>query len=360
MLPSVARESIALLPLSSRSHDVSLTPDAVMKQTYLRQKGNVVYRQMSDMFWSEHEDISSLRSRVSYINSVLNHIQQLSNKDRAITLISFGSGGLLMESFIHRQLQHLGYRDISWRVIDIDYGDYHHRHNHAYDLSLDAFSKITSGHLSVYRSEQNYFNSSYGGSSAVDDRSRGITVLLAIDPPTTPSQILGTACVDPARMSVKGRPVEDITDANCFYVIASDPEMQNQVQEAITSLAQGDKVVTLGSIIKCHVNKFGHCEVLSTQSERSLAMAEGCKQLLEQAKATQASTSKSEMTLSDIKRTVDHYLATRAEKSLYYSACCVSDYDISLARLRGHIMDNHHSSLFAGLELNHTHIEKYP
>ena len=358
MLPSVARESIALLPLSPRGHDVSLTTEVVANQTHLRQKGNIVYRQMSDMFWNEHEDISSLYSRVSYINSVLNHIQQISNKDRAITLISFGSGGLLMEYFILKQLQHYGYRDISWRVIDIDYGDYHLRQHHAYDLSLDAFSKIIPGRVSVHCSDQHYFDSCFGGSNAIYDRTRGATVLLAIDPPTAPSQILGTACDDPKRMSVKGRPVEEITNANCLYVIASDPEMQHHVQDIITALVQGDKVVTLGNIIKCHVNKFGNYEVQSTQSEISRAMQEGCKSLLEQMKVIQASTS--QMRLSDIKYTVDHYLATRAKKSLYYTVFCVSDYDVSLTRLRDYISDNHHSSLFAGLTLNNTHIEKYP
>ncbi|MFT8210035.1 MAG: hypothetical protein ACMZI0_04395 [Symbiopectobacterium sp.] len=66
------------------------------------------------------------------------------------------------------------------------------------------------------------------------------------------------------------------------------------------------------------------------------------------------------MTLSDIKHAVERYFATMTEKSLYYAACCMSDYDVSLARLRDHIIDNHHSSLLATLEMNGTHIENYP
>ncbi|MGX8942633.1 hypothetical protein ACWWJF_23225 [Symbiopectobacterium sp. Eva_TO] len=118
--------------------------------------------------------------------------------------------------------------------------------------------------------------------------------------------------------------------------------------------------VTLGSILKCHVNKFGRCEVLSTQSPRSLMMKEACTLLLEQAKTTQASTSALEMTLSDIKRTVERYVAAMAdENDLYYALCCVSDYDVSLARLRDYIIDTLYSSLLATLEMNAIHTESY-
>ncbi|WP_291971570.1 hypothetical protein [Candidatus Symbiopectobacterium sp.] len=132
----------------------------------------------------------------------------------------------------------------------------------------------------------------------------------------------------------------------------------------MAALARGDRVVTLSSILKCHVNKFGRCEVLSTQSPRSLMMKEACTLLLEQAeqaKTTQASTSALEMTLSDIKRTVERYVAAMAdENDLYYALHCVSDYDVSLARLRDYIIDNPCASLLATLEMNATHIENYP
>lgn len=129
----------------------------------------------------------------------------------------------------------------------------------------------------------------------------------------------------------------------------------------MAALVRGDRVVTPGCIIKCYVNKFGGCEVLSTKSPRSLKMKEACTPLLEQAKTTQASTPALEMTLSDIKRAVERYVAAMAdENDLYYALCCVSDYDVSLGRLSDYIIDNAYSSLFAILEMNATHIESYP
>lgn len=67
------------------------------------------------------------------------------------------------------------------------------------------------------------------------------------------------------------------------------------------------------------------------------------------------------MTLSDIKRTVERYVAAMAdENDLYYALCCVSYYDVSLARLRDYIIDNPYSSLLATLEMNATNTESYP
>lgn len=363
MLPAVTSESIALLPLYSRDRQhAALTPASVMNQTHLRPHGHLVYRFQDRFFWCEHDDVSSLRSRVSYINTLINHIRQtMPNRDQPLTLISLGAGGLLMESFIHVQLQGNGYQDINWRVIDVEYGPDGTQRCLSHRDSLDAFVALTKEKLAVYASDQRYFNTFMDGNGATNDRGCGATVLLGIDPPTSSSQALGMACFDPQSMSVRGRPVEDITDANCLYLIACDPEYKAQVHHAIATLARGDCVVTLGSILKCHVNKFGRCEVLSTQSPTSLTMKEACTLLLEQAKTTQASTSALEMTLSDIKRTVERYVAAMAdENDLYYALCCVSDYDVSLARLRDYIIDNPYSSLLATLEMNATHTESYP
>ncbi|MCW2480669.1 hypothetical protein [Candidatus Symbiopectobacterium sp. NZEC135] len=363
MLPTVTSESIALLPLYARDRQpAALTPDAVMKQTHLRPHEHLMYRFQDRFFWCEHEDVSSLRSRVSYINTLINHIRQtMPNREQPLTLISLGAGGLLMESFIHRQLQGYGYQDIHWRVIDIEYGPDGTPCCLSHRDSLDAFATLTAEKLAIYASDQRYFNTFTGGNGGVNDRGRGATVLLGIDPPTSSSQASGMACFDPKRMSVKGRPVEDIADANCLYLIACDPEDKAQVHHAMAALTRGDRVVTLSGIIKCHVNKFGRCEVLSTQSPRSQMMKAACVPLLEQAKATQASTSAFEMTLSDIKRTVERYVAAMAdENDLYYAVSCVSDYDVSLTRLRDYIIDNSHTSLFATMEMNATHIENHP
>ncbi|MCW2485127.1 hypothetical protein J5069_04360 [Candidatus Symbiopectobacterium sp. NZEC127] len=363
MLPAVTSESIALLPLSSRARQhVALTPAAVMSQTHLRQHGQLIYRYQDALFWCEHEDVSSLHSRVNYLNKVVNHIRQtMPNRDQPLTLLSLGAGGLLMESFIHAQLQCNGYQDIHWRVIDIEYGPDGTQQCLSHRDSLDAFAAITSGKLAVYGSDQHYFNTFWGGNGATSDRSRGATVLLAIDPPTSSSQVLGIASLDPNSMSVKGRPVEDIADANCLYLIASEPEYKTQVHHAMAALARGDHMMTLGSILKCYVNKFGGCEVLSTQSPSSLMMKEACVPLLAQEKTTQASTSTLEMTLSDIRRAVERYVAAMAdENGLYFAVCCVSDYDVSLTRLRDYIVDNPHSSLLATLEMNATRIENHP
>lgn len=363
MLPAVTSESIALLPLSSRARQhVALTPTSVMSQTHLRQHGRLLYRYQGSLFWCEHEDVSSLHSRVSYLNKVVNHIRQtMPCRDQPLTLISLGAGGLLMESYIHAQLQGDGYQDINWRVIDIEYGPNATQGCLSHRDSLDAFAEITAGKLAVYGSDQHYFNTFMGGDGATNDRNHGATVLLAIDPPTSVSQAMGTAGLDSQCMSVKGRPVEDIADANCLYLIASDPEHKAQVHQAMAALARGDHMVTLSSILTCHVNKFGGCEVVSTQSPRSLMMKAACTPLLEEAKTTQASTSALEMTLSDIRRAVERHVAARAdEDDLYYAVCCVSDYDVSLARLRDYIIDNPHSSLLATLEMNATRVESYP
>ncbi|WP_440864168.1 hypothetical protein [Symbiopectobacterium purcellii] len=362
MLPAVTSESIALLPLYSRDRQqTALTPTSVINQTHLRPHGQLMYRFQDQLFWCEHDDVSSLNSRVSYLNAVVNHIRQtMPNRDQPLTLISLGAGGLLMESFIHKQLQGHGYQDINWRVIDIEYGPDGVHRCLSYRDSLDDFAGLTAGKLAVYSSEQHYFTTGTGGNGATNDRDRWATVLLIIDPPTSSSQALGRACIDPQSMSVKGRPVEDIAAANCLYLIACDPEYKELVDHAMAMLARGDRIATLCSILKCHVNKFGRCEVLSTQAPRSLMMKEACIPLLEQAKTIQASTSAPEMTISDIKRAVERYVTAMAdENNLYYSVCCVSDYDVSLARLRDYIIDSPHSSSLATLEINATCIENY-
>lgn len=196
-----------------------------MNKTHLQPHGQLIYRFQDRLFWCEHEDVSSLHSRVSYINTLMNHIRQtMPNRDQPLTLISLGAGGLLMESFIHAQLQGNGYQDISWRVIDIEYGPDGTQRCLSHRDSLEAFATLAAEKLAVYCSDQRYFNTFMGGNGATNDRGRGATVLLGIDPPTSSSQALGMVCFDPQSMSVKGRPVEDVTDANYFYLIACDPE----------------------------------------------------------------------------------------------------------------------------------------
>lgn len=286
-----------------------------MHQTHLRPHGHLIYRFQDRLFWCEHDDVSSLHSRVSYLNAVVNHIRQtMPNRDQPLTLILLGARGLLMESFIHAQLQGNGYQDINWRVIDIEYGSDGVHRCLSYRDSLDAFTALTAGKLAVYGSEQRYFNTGMGGNGATNDRGRGTTVLLTIDPPTSLSQALGMACLDPHSMSVKGRPVEDIADANCLYLIACDPEYKEQADHAMAMLARGDRIATLSSILTCHVNKFGGCEVLSMQAPRNLMMKAACTPVLEQAKTTQASTSAPEMTISEIKRAVERYVTAMADE----------------------------------------------
>lgn len=99
-------------------------------------------------------------------------------RDKPITLISLGSGGLLTESFINEKIKNSGYKDISWRIIEPDY------QNNGYKLCREEVKKRVNDNIVAFTTEQKYLNKSLGHSVlAENDKNRGTVVVLAIDPP---------------------------------------------------------------------------------------------------------------------------------------------------------------------------------
>lgn len=191
-----------------------LTVQKVVKRTQYQDWHSHSLRRLNQFHWLEDERSASLNARISYINGLVRKVQDLQfPTQQPLTLISLGSGGLLMERYIDDQLKAAGYHQLRWRCIDLSYArSQDNLENQHYQERLAAFQASTLSALEDYPTEQAYLHSGPEHSiRSVLDRAAGPVILLSIHPP-------GPLCALNELMPA------DWQTANTLYLMCSQPD----------------------------------------------------------------------------------------------------------------------------------------
>lgn len=309
----------------------------VINNSHLKCNEGMNFRHMGMLSWFENQDIASLKERVNFINNLtFEVVKNYPFKDKPITLISLGSGGLLMESFIHKSLNDNGYMDINWRVIDIGYL------NNGFELCRKEFKENTDGKVKAFTTEQTYLKKQIDGKSLAEhDKSNGFTVMLSIDPPTALSSEKKHE-VD--CMMVRGRPVDDIQKANAIYLLVTDKQYKDVLYEIPNALSGGDSVIATDSVLKCWININDSYEVCYSPSVSGRSINSSVCDYLKLENESAALSNK-KMDLLNIDKVFERYLIdlTRNSEGKSGIRFYVSDYDTSIKRLNDYFMENNHS-----------------
>ncbi|QWA13665.1 hypothetical protein GTU79_14495 [Sodalis ligni] len=219
---AVKNNNFAVYDPQQNVNMVPLTIKEILKMTSLRRGDTLNHRYMKHFSWVENEH-SSLNGRIEYINKTIAYIMKsIPLRESPVTLVSLGSGGLLTEWFIHQQLHKAGYRQLDWRVIDLDY------QNGGYELCRKDF-KVEAGNDNVkaFTTEQTYLSKSIGHGLLADiDKNQGPVVVLNISPPRAIADSSSAAVYDPDCMLIRGRPVEKAEKANGIYLLMASPEFK--------------------------------------------------------------------------------------------------------------------------------------
>lgn len=349
MIPSIATSSTGTsVHISHHDSQASpLTTDRVIKESYLKQDAPCNSRCMGHLSWVENEHIASLNGRIDFINKVTSNIvETIPLRDTSITLISLGSGGLLTETFINESLKNSGYKDLNWRIIDPDY------QNNGYEQCRKEFKERVNGKVMAFTTEQTYLNKSIGHSGlAENDKNSGATVVLSIDPPTALSGSSAEVSYDPDCMLLKGRPVEDVRKANGIYLLVTQTDYKEMLNQVPHALSEGGQVVALDCVLKCSINKKGNYEVSFSPSETGSFMNNGTKPYLDSlSKISDLSQKKIE--LSNVDKAFDKYIEKLNNSGQAGIKFFVSDYDTSIAKLYDYFIDSDNKTLFASFDKN--------
>ncbi|WP_369790823.1 hypothetical protein [Rouxiella sp. WC2420] len=208
--------------LSTDEQPVNVLPPlkirSLLRDTYLDTGQEVNIRRKGELSWIENQNVASLTGRIEFINQLISYvIENIPQRNTPLTLVSMGSGGLLTEKFINQQLKKAGYSDIHWRMIDVDY------QQNGYRQSRNEFRDKVEKNVLSFTSEQAYLNQNSGPTPlAVDDKFRGASIVLSIDPPSPLEGQEAAASELSDCMLIRGRPVNDIKQANGIYLMVAD------------------------------------------------------------------------------------------------------------------------------------------
>lgn len=355
MIPSIATSSTGTSGHISH-HDAQaspLTTDRVIKESYLKQDMLYNFRFMGNLSWIENEHIASLNGRIDFINKVTSTIvETIPLKDTPITFISLGSGGLLTEYFINESLKNSGYKDLNWRIIDPDY------QNNGYKQCRKEFKERVNDNVMAFTTEQTYLNKSLGHSGlAENDKNRGATVVLSINPPTALAGSSATVSYDPDCMLLGGMPVEDVRKANAIYLLVTQTDHKEMLNQVPHALSEGGKFFALDCALKCSINKQGNYEVSFSPSEKGRFIHNGTKPYLDSLrKISDLAQKKNE--LSDVDKVFDKYIEKLNNSGQSGIKFFVSDYDTSIIKLHDYFIDSNNKTLFASFDKNEISIER--
>ncbi|MBN3262035.1 hypothetical protein [Pectobacterium brasiliense] len=268
---------------SNLFQEKSLTDEIILKKTNIMSSRYKEYdfRCMGELSWVEGESFSSLNGRVDFINQVVSNVKRdAPSKDIPVTFISLGSAGLLTEFFIHDQLKKSGYDNLTWRVIDTDYQD------NGYHQCRKEFREKVNNNFKAFTTEQAYLSKKVGNNAlAVDDRSRGVTVVLSIDPPTPLSDAADyfEAMSQTDMMGIRGMPIDDkcIEKANAIYLIPMEEDKFDPIKSQMFH-----SCVCLSGILKCTVDNNGRYTIKSTSDEQGDMLYNGIKPYMNAFKET--------------------------------------------------------------------------
>ncbi|CAG9172771.1 hypothetical protein CURE108131_22655 [Cupriavidus respiraculi] len=219
-------------PLAPFAGPPRLATSQVQAQTVIRHSGDICERYLGALSWIEHAELASLEARVEFINRLCDRVEEVViERGRPLTLVSLGPGGLLTEALIHDQLQQAGYTDIRWRIIDLNYMD------GGFRAPRLAFAQRVGEKVAAFTTEQAYLNKEVGGDRlAMRDRAAGTSIILCIDPPSSPGMLARIApdASGGTVIGVRGRVMQDVTKANAVALyIGLTPQ---QTQEALSGM----------------------------------------------------------------------------------------------------------------------------
>ncbi|MCS3429965.1 hypothetical protein [Klebsiella sp. BIGb0407] len=344
------------------------------------------HRVTGNLFWLEHDKTPELNSRVDFINKLTSSILEASPiREKPITLVSLHSHGLLIEYFIHKQLEKLGYQDINWRIIDSNYQD------NGLEESRKEFKEKTGGKLKAFTTEQTYFKKTSDVACeklASNDKHRGTVVILSIN---SPAPIVS---IDDVHKTLGGAAVKDINKANAIYLMftlsehGSIPNVTmnginpvnavyemgirgpihamsemlsvtaRKVNDAIGTY-HGTKTLSCENILKCSVNTKEGYSIDCSQTEENLRIKKGINLHLKN--FNYGDMRNSDITLPHINGALVEYielLSQKPELKLLCTKLLVSDYDNSIIELNDFfINDSHHKTLFASYDANQKSFE---
>ncbi|MCW2484852.1 hypothetical protein J5069_02965 [Candidatus Symbiopectobacterium sp. NZEC127] len=350
MIPSVSIKPDTSVHVSHDDYQVSLlTADRVIQESQIKHDGLCSFRYKGRRSWFENENVASLNGRVNFINKVTSRIiESMPLRDKPITFISLGSAGLLTESFINEQLKNAGYKDISWRIIEVDY------QSNGYEQCRKEFREHVNANVRAFTTEQAYLNKSHNhGMLAENDKNRGGVVILSIDPPTD----LEKKSYDSDCMILKGRPVEDVKKANAIYFIFAPIVHKEMFCQVPQELSKGDKLVGLDCALKCSINKHGKPEFSYSQSEKGKYIYNGVKRLLD-LHYENPDLAQRKIELSDVAEAFDKFIEIINIAGMTGIRFFVSDYDTSKLNLHNYFTNCNNETLFASFENNDISFER--
>ncbi|GLY59478.1 hypothetical protein Pcaca05_03360 [Pectobacterium carotovorum subsp. carotovorum] len=342
---------------SNLSQEKNLTDEIILKKTNIIHSKYEKYekydfRCMGKLSWVEGGNLPTLNGRVDFINQVVSNVKrETASKNIPITFISLGSAGLLTEFFIHDQLKESGYDNLSWRVIDTDYRD------NGYHLCCKEFRERVSNNFGFFTTEQAYLNNKIGSNVlAEDDRSRGVTVVLSIDPPNPLSNAADyfEAMSQKNTMGIRGMPLDDkyIEKANAIYLIPMEEDKFNAIKSQMDN-----SCVCLSGILKCTVDNHGRYTIKSTLDEKGDMLYNGIKPYINTLKKT-SETMQKKINLNNINGVFNKYIVAMKDKGVSISKLCISDYDVGLTNLQNFFSESNNRSIFASFEKNSTYFDK--
>lgn len=349
MLPPVSINTDTSAHISHHNYQAApLTTERVIQNSCLTQKDQCSSRSMGHLSWGEYEHLASLHDRIDFINKVTSYItDKIPLRDTPITLISLGSGGLLTESFIDEQLKNSGYKDLNWRVIDPDY------QNNGYAQCRNEFKQRVNNNVMAFTTEQAYLNESPGHYGlAENDKNHGATVILSIFPPT----VLPEISCDPDSMVLKGRSVEDVSEANGIYLFVVPPNYKEMLDQIPLVLSEGSQLIVLNCALKCLINKQGNYEINVSPSETGRFINNGTKPYLDSLSKTSNPTQK-KIELSHIGNAFDKYIEKLNNRDQLGMKFFISDYDVSIAKLQDYFIESNNKTLFASFDKNETSLK---
>lgn len=220
MIPSPAMNAIssqAVVRENPARPIAVLTPTQVIQETYASDydEPGVVIRANRPFIWVENDSYASLEKRCEFITELAKRVDEMNlPRDQPLTVVSLDSKGLLSEWYVHEQFQKMGFTNLHWRIIDLEYAD---TNTHS---TIQAFSDRANADVCHYINEQTYINRSPGQTSqALNDRSLGATIVLSLDAPFG-AEADQSVVNDPAYLKLRGKSVDDIKQANAIYLTA--------------------------------------------------------------------------------------------------------------------------------------------
>lgn len=348
MLPAISHATSPprAIPFADPQLD-PLTLRHVLRESYLEPGSTHNIRRMGELSWVENQRIASLETRITFINKMVNHVlEHLPMKDTALTFISLGAGGLLTERLIDYQLKKAGYQTIRWRLIDIDY------QQQGYEEARRAFREKADNQALYFTTEQAYLNKSIGATAlAEDDRQRGATLLLTLDPPTPLEHSVMDSPSYKACLLVRGRPIDDISKANGIYLLVAKQCHRERLERVQQALSQGNQMITSDCILKFTLGDFNQCAIQVSPSSTGQRFHRDVLPFIEMMHKV-ATLIGQKLNLRHVNKALDKYLASLDGLDYCGVKFYVSDYDTSRGKLEAYYRGGANPFLTGSLDRN--------